>query len=328
MNPNVRIHGAYVTLASVLTMGIVATTHGCTTEINNAPDGGGSSSSSSSSSSGGSGSGSGSSSSSGGSSSSSGGVDSGVDSGGTITCVAPGPTTVPLDGGGALIPPTTAKAQGDASPPWNVQWGSFSPFGAGTYWYPADSTGAPAAPGSIADVISDAASTCTTLGSQNTFAATYTLATNSFHMTGTIGTYSGIGMYLNPCFDGSSFTGVQFTVQGDVGDEQASDAGDGGTTGGLLQFIVAQASNNMVNTGGTAGTCVSGCNPAFMNFPVTSTPQTITIRWTDLGGGTPTAMLDTPTQIARIGFQYVWPCEINPTPFHTDVTISEIHLVQ
>jgi hypothetical protein len=209
-----------------------------------------------------------------------------------------------------------------------VQWGSFSPFGAGTYWYPADSTGAPAAPGSIADMVSDASSSCTTLGSQNTFSVTYSLPTNSWQLTGTIATYSGVGIYLEPCFDGSSFSGVEFTVQGDVGDEQVSDAGDGGTTGGLMQFVVAQASNNMVNTTGTAGTCASACNPASMNFPVTSTAQTFTIHWTDLTGGTPTPTLDTPTQIVRIGWQYIWPCEINPTPFQTNVTISNIHLVQ
>jgi hypothetical protein len=209
-----------------------------------------------------------------------------------------------------------------------VQWGSFSPFGAGTYWYPADSTGAPAAPGSIADVISDASSSCTTLGSQNTFSATYSLPTNSWHLTGTIATYSGVGIYTIPCFDGLSFSGVEFTVQGDVGDEQVNDAGDGGTTGGLMQFIVAQASNNMVNTTGAAGTCASGCNPAAVNFAVSSTPQTFTFHWSDLTGGTPTPTLDTPTQIVRIGWQYVWPCTTNPTPFHTDVTISNIHLVQ
>jgi hypothetical protein len=207
-----------------------------------------------------------------------------------------------------------------------VQWGSFSPFGAGTYWYPADSNGAPAAPGSIADMISDASSSCTTLGSRNTFSVTYSLPTNSWHLTGTVATYSGVGIYLIPCFDGSSFSGVEFTVQGNVGDQQ--DAGDGGTSGGLMQFVVAQASDNMVNTTGTAGTCASGCNPAAMNFPVTSTPQKQTIHWTDLTGGTPTPTLDTPTQIVRIGWQYLWPCMINPTPYQTDVTISDIHLVK
>ncbi|HEY4015845.1 MAG TPA: hypothetical protein VGM06_21040 [Polyangiaceae bacterium] len=318
MNPTFRVHGAYVSLASLLSLGIVATTHGCTTEINNAPDAGGSSSSSSSGGSSSSGS------SSGGSSSSS----SSSSSGGTISCPPPGATTIVVDAGLAPIPPANSHPQGDASPPWNVQWGTFSPFGAGTYWYPADSTGAPAPPGSIADLISDASSTCTTLGSQNTFSATYSLPTNSFHLTGTIGTYSGVGIYLVPCFDGSSFSGVQFTVQGDVGDEQVSDAGDGGSTGGLMQLVVAQASNNMINTTGTAGTCAAGCNPAATNFPVTSTPQTFTIHWTDLAGGTPTPTLDTPTQIVRIGWQYIWPCLINPTPFQTNVTISNIQLVQ
>ena len=188
--------------------------------------------------------------------------------------------------------------------------GSFSPFGAGTYWYPADTNGAPAAPGSIADSISDASSACTTLGSQNTFAVTYSLPTNSWHLTGTIGTYSGVGIYLIPCFNGSSFSGVQFTVQGDVGDESAGgDAGDGGPTGGLMSLVVAQASNNLVNTTGTA------------------TPQTFTFHWSDLDGGTPISALDTPSQVVRIGWQYIWPCMTNPTPFHTDVTISNIHLV-
>jgi hypothetical protein len=244
-------------------------------------------------------------------------------------------TTIVADGGVAIIPPSNAHGQGDASPPWNVQWGSFSPFGAGTYWYPADPvTGGLAAPGSIADMISDASSSCTTLGSQNTFSAIYSLPTNSWNLTGTIGTYSGVGIYLVPCFDGSSFTGVRFTVQGDVGDEQVSDAGDGGdggdagTTGGLMQFIAVQASNNLIDTSGTAGTCAAGCNPAAMNFPVTSTPRTFTILWTDLTGGTPTPMLDTPTQIVRVGWQYIWPCMTNPTPFKTNVTISNIELVQ
>jgi hypothetical protein len=328
MNPTFRVHGAYVSLASVLTMGVVATTHGCTTQINNVSDAGGVSSSSSSSSGGGGSSSSGGSSSGG---SSSGGGSSGSSSGGPITCPPPGATTIVVDAGVALIPPSNSKPQGDASPPWNVQWGSFSPFGAGTYWYPADTTGAPAAPGSIADMISDASSSCTTLGSQNTFSAVYSLPTNSWHLTGTIGTYSGVGIYLVPCFDGSSFTGVEFTVQGDVGDEQVSDGGDGGdggTTGGLMQLVVAQASNNLMNTTGTAGACAANCNPASINFPVTSTPKTFTIPWTDLMDGTPTGTLDTPAQIVRIGWQYIWPCMINPTPFRTDVTISNIRLVQ
>jgi hypothetical protein len=316
---------ALATAAGALLLGNQACT---TAEVNDAGGAGSSSGSSGAGSTSSSEAGGSSSSSSGGGASSSSGGSAGADGGadGSTPATICFPPTAPASGP-TLLPPANARIQavpadaGVDGGPFNVQWGTFTPFGAGTFFYPNDN-GLPAGPGTD-NLANDAGNACATLGSQNSYVAAYTLATNTWQLSGTVASYAGIGMYLSPCQDAHLFSGVKFTVSGDVGNEAA--AGDAGT-GGEMQFMVFQASNVLASDAGV-GACTANCNPSIFTFPVTSADTEISVRWTDLTGGTPNDTVDSPGQITQLQWQYIWPCTATPTPFTTNVTIRNIQFL-
>lgn len=330
MRTILRSFSVPVSLAS-LTLGVGFAAYGCTTTAVNDNDGGGGGSSSSSSSSGsggtsssgtssGSGSGSSSNGGSSGSGSGSGGSSSGGVDAGPVTCYAP-PSP---DGGAAVLTAGSTSLPLDGGGPYNAYFGNYMGYGGGTYFYPA------MGPGTDMPANQDAGVYCGTLASQNSFLATFMPSSNSWVMTGTIATYSGIGMWQYFCFNGAAYSGIQFTVSGDVG-IPAGDAGDAGTSTEMQLQVTELANSAITNSDGTAGlkgsACASNCNPATASFPVTSTPTVIQIPWTALTGGTPNATIDNPGQIAKIQFQLPWLCT-GGVPYMTNVTITNISFYQ
>ncbi len=341
MKPNLRIRYASLSALSAFALGGVALmgNPACTTtEVNS--DGGGSSSGG-----GGSSSGTTSSGSSSGGSGSGGNVDSGADAGLGVApdLLCPSESPMAPASGPVLIPPANAMAVAATLPdggnfdggPFLVRWGNFQPFGAGTYFYPNNN----GIPGPGTDVIAqpDAGNYCTTLASQNSFVGAYSVADDAFHLSGTVATYSGVGIYLSPCLDAHAYSGIQFTVQGDVGDEGAqadSGSGSGGDattaadagTGGQMTFQITQATDLNADSGNMSGRCTTTCTPASITFSVTSSPTVIQVKWADLMSGSP-YNLTAPSQITGLQWQYNWPCAVSPTPFTTNVTISNIQFM-
>jgi hypothetical protein len=120
----------------------------------------------------------------------------------------------------------------------------------------------------------------------------------------------GWGFGGPPCLDASVFTGVQFTITGDLG-----------TCG--LQFFLTPSEDNPVQFGPfgvcTAATCIS---PSSGLLGVGTT----VVNFTDLAGGTPLATLDA-TALNAIGWTLTPPTDGVTAPCVANFTVTDISFV-
>ena len=104
-----------------------------------------------------------------------------------------------------------------------------------------------------------------------------TTDTGEFHVTGTVTTYSGFGIYFNSCTDVSAYSNVTFTVAGTSANMQPVS----------LWYIIQQNSDEPVDTAGMKGDCTgmpgNPCQSPYTQFTVSASPQTI--AFTSLLGG-------------------------------------------
>lgn len=233
--------------------------------------------------------------------------------GGIVACTAqPEP---PGDGGVSLIT-DFSEVNGDGGPGSTANFGTFgtstSVIAGGTYSFPNMGPGTD----SIADP--SAGSYCTTLGSQNSFVATATAGTGLV-LSGTVATYSGVGLYIYACVDASAYHGIEFTVSGDVGNE---DAGNGSPD--QMTFSVSMPLDSAVSTGGP-GSCTLGssCAAPSYTFTVPAQPTAIQVPFGLLTGGVPIYALDS-SQITGMVWSLPWPCTTSPNVYTTQVTISDV----
>ena len=164
---------------------------------------------------------------------------------------------------------------------------------------------------------------------------------NNWHITGTVGTYSGFGLYFDGCnrIDASAYKGISLKISGTV--EQ-----DGMVTLGvdtLDDSITATWLNSHGSTNATnPGRCTppadptlnqwsqSACANPTASIPVTATPVTQTVLWTDFSGGNPESDVR-PKDI--IGIHWVFPNPpgagtTSPTTYNVDITIDDLSFVQ
>jgi hypothetical protein len=161
-------------------------------------------------------------------------------------------------------------------------------------------------------------------------ALTSDVSGGNWHITGTVGTYSGLGLYWNNCalFDASAFKGISMTISGSIPapstlNLSVSTAEDTITTAWFQQYGTPPISP-------TFGTCTPKSNSQYdgtcgapsANIPVTATPATVTILWADLIGGKPQASV-TPSKITGISFYFSWSSGSYPV----DVTIDDLSFV-
>src|SRR6185295_13717734 len=106
-----------------------------------------------------------------------------------------------------------------------------------------------------------------------TYPLTRTDATGELHVTGTVGTYSGFGVWLGQCVvDMSAYSGVSFLIGGETGS-------------GMLKFSVHTKSNrepDMCLPG--KGTCdvasAGACTPPSVAISIPATPTVVMVPWT------------------------------------------------
>ncbi len=93
-----------------------------------------------------------------------------------------------------------------------------------------------------------------------------------------VGAYAGFGLGFRSlmCVDARQFTGVRFTVNGDLG-------------GCSLQFGAVPSQDNAVGSGPAGGTCLEGCRRP-LSAPIGT--GTTVVRFSDMGGGYPLATAD------------------------------------
>lgn len=124
-----------------------------------------------------------------------------------------------------------------------------------------------------------------------------TLADESLNVTGDVVAYAGFGFWFGPCVDASQYSGITFTVGGNLGDNQ-------------LQFQVQTSRNYPVDDSNTKGECSgswgSGCdnnNFTYTEDMIGEEPIAIDVMWADLTGGDPVDPLD-PTELLGIQWQF------------------------
>jgi hypothetical protein len=143
---------------------------------------------------------------------------------------------------------------------------------------------------------------------------TRSLEGGELHVTGTVGTYSGFGTWMEQCIiDMSAFSGISFRIGGDVGPT------------GTLQLRVFAQSNTATDEcrPGRGGCTDATCTPVTYTVTVPSTPEVVTVAWEDFTGGLPSATLD-PSEIWQFQWDFDW--AEGSTPYPVDVTLDDVTL--
>jgi hypothetical protein len=154
---------------------------------------------------------------------------------------------------------------------------------------------------------------------------TQTISAHSWHIAGTVGDYSGFGLWFSPCMiDMSQYTGgISFTVSGTTG------------TSTTISVTVGTSSNTAhdpTNCNSNVGTCTAAsCKAGTATFTVTTTATTVTLPWSQFTGGAPSATVN-PAEIIGVNFNLPDPYVYTTTPpvatpYAADVTIGDIKLI-
>jgi len=162
---------------------------------------------------------------------------------------------------------------------------------------------------------------------------------NNWHISGTIGDYSGFGLSFDECsrLDASAYGGISFTISGVVG-MGSTVTMDVGT---LDDTVTASWLNAH---GGTAaadapGFCIPvsgsayyhpGCADPTATIPVLATPTTVNLRWSDFTGGQPVSAVDA-NGIVTIFWYFPAPAGAGTSSVATypvDITIDDLKFIQ
>jgi len=119
-------------------------------------------------------------------------------------------------------------------------------------------------------------------------------------ISGTVGDYSGFGMWLSCQLDASSFEGIEFDIKGNAGPT------------GRVKFMIQQ-SPTTYEAGKDHANCVptdpmkawESCVQPSKFIQVTEAGTHVMITWAELTGGKPVADLD-PAQILGLQFDFDW----------------------
>jgi hypothetical protein len=234
-------------------------------------------------------------------------VETGV-AGGT-SCATPLPT-LKCEG---TAPPTALIASFalPAAPVFGT-WGQ-SVFG-GVYVYPSP---APAPP-----------DPCDT--HQHDFPLTSDVSGSGWHVTGQVGTYSGLGLwwgcinttspvaYAYGCtIDASAYTGMALTIHGSP------------VSQGLISLRVTSPATTPTRTDPTTGaatncgTCGPTCQSAAAAVAVTDTPTTVRFTWEQLGVAAPEAIAEISMPLATPP-DFDWTTSSSSRPYDLDIIIDDI----
>jgi hypothetical protein len=157
---------------------------------------------------------------------------------------------------------------------------------------------------------------------------------NNWHISVTVGTYSGFGLVFNNCsrIDAHAYKGISLKISGDAGPY-------GGVTFGVDTLDDSISATWLNSHGSTSATVPGRCTPPAdptlnqwsqsacanptASIPVTATPVTQTVLWTDFSGGKPESDVNA-SDIIGIHWVFLW----GGTPYPVDITIDDLSFVQ
>lgn len=183
-----------------------------------------------------------------------------------------------------------------------------------------------------------------------TYPLTSDVTKGNWHLTGTVGDYSGMGLFfsgVNPAnsmtggcgkVDASAFKGVQFTISGSV------------PMGNSVIFTVGTAADDVASDWLNAhkanatdadkepnfGRCMPAgtnqydgtCGSPTFSVAVTAAPTIVKVMWSDLTGGKPQAGV-TPSEITFMSWVLPTPAGVgaSPTTYAVDLTIDDLQFI-
>jgi hypothetical protein len=148
---------------------------------------------------------------------------------------------------------------------------------------------------------------------------TYPITTDpcngDWRISGTVGTYSGFGLWFQSCMiDMSDYSGISFNMGGDAGPT------------GMLKFSISTSATTLPDMCRTnQGTCMADCVTPSTMVTVPATQGVVTINFADLTGGVPEATVNT---AEVVGMQFEFDCvDCTATPYEVNLTIDDVTLV-
>ena len=163
---------------------------------------------------------------------------------------------------------------------------------------------------------------------------------NNWHIFGTIGDYSGFGLSFDGCnrVDASAYQGISFTISGSVasGNFVTMDVGTLNDTPAASWLnahgstVAPDAPGRCLPTSGTNVYSQASCADPTRTIPVTATPTTINVLWSDFSGGRPEASVD-PSGILTIYWSFPTPAGVGTSSVMTytvDITIDNLTFIQ
>jgi hypothetical protein len=122
-------------------------------------------------------------------------------------------------------------------------------------------------------------------------------AAGTAHITGTVNGYAGWGLWFGECTNASRWTGIRFTIGGDLGET------------GQLEFQVQTNNDYPIDSSNSKGACAGDWNDgcasntfSFDEFP--AEPAPLEVPWSGLTGGQPNAM----ESAELLGIQWQFNC--------------------
>jgi hypothetical protein len=171
-----------------------------------------------------------------------------------------------------------------------------------------------------------------------TYPLTVDVTQSNYHITGTIGDYSGFGLYFDNCdrIDASAYKGIRFTISGSVPQGNAITFGVG-TVNNTSTAAWLAANGKTGGSPNAAGKCTPsqttnniyyhpGCGDPTVSVPVTSTPTVKEVKWADLTGGTPDSSVTKPAELTSIYWYFPWSGSGAAT-YAVDFTLDDLEFI-
>jgi hypothetical protein len=221
-------------------------------------------------------------------------------------------------GDGGVTADAGAATDGGAAAPAQARFGDDSTtLSGGTYFYPNDPT-------------------------MSMYALKSDFSASNWHLTGTVGDYSGFGLYLDNCsrIDASTFGGLSFTISGTVQGGMLTVEIDTLSDTIAASWLIAHPASGSSPKDGDPGRCIpnatatnqynqSDCTEPTKVITVGSSPAPVTVHWTDFTTGKPQAAV-TPTDIIAIRFILPTPAGVGTasvTTYPLDLVVDDLKFV-
>jgi hypothetical protein len=156
---------------------------------------------------------------------------------------------------------------------------------------------------------------------------------SNWHISGTVGDYSGFGLYFDNCnrLDASKYQGISFTISGSVGQTNQLTLGVSTLNDSIAAAWINTHGGNSsgpgrcIPTSGTSQYSEQGCSNPSTTVSVTATPTVVSVLWSDFTGGSPDTDVATPSEITGISWAFPWTSA--GTPYPVDLVIDDLSFI-